>query len=417
MISGPQSLAAYQSNAPSGSNYNRDNEDNEVARLKEEIHQLKASLRESQPPKGGQTYSYVRNRAHQEVNSDLSYALEDIRRMQSRMDGFMRTYASRNSRQDQRVQIRDYRPTCDSCGKAGHVIQHCFHRFQQSPNHSQPQTSQELLPMSTFKKPPRAISHPMITPTLLDEACQYPPAPQPTNDNQEIVVRIEICSGNKTSDSKNVTLMPNVTEENLGKEKSKLPVSATVKLNNDLTAKVKLREDNTRIKYLFNQQTQLFRCRKQPHRENDQPSTKTPTSPIIPLNEEPARNAFVTAKLLGYPVDLLESWLISGACISVIDAEFLREVFANDKSTIVPSTYSQVYTVSGEKLPTIGKVEVNLSFNGRKFPFQFHVIENMIHNAVIGRDFLLSHHAIINFADGTLKLDNIHPIDLSMKAI
>ncbi|KAJ7380864.1 hypothetical protein OS493_004447 [Desmophyllum pertusum] len=41
----------------------------------------------------------------------------------------------------------------------------------------------------------------------------------------------------------------------------------------------------------------------------------------------------------------------------------------------------------------------------------------MTYNAVLGRDFLLSHHAIINFADGTLKLDNIHPIDLSMKAI
>ncbi|KAJ7391535.1 hypothetical protein OS493_017229 [Desmophyllum pertusum] len=104
-----QALAAYQSNAPRESNYNRDN-------------------------------SYTRNRPPREVNSDLSYALEEIRRMQSRMDGFMRTYASRNSRQDQRVQTRDYRPICDICGKAGHVRQHCFHRIQQSPNHWQPQT-------------------------------------------------------------------------------------------------------------------------------------------------------------------------------------------------------------------------------------------------------------------------------------
>ncbi|KAJ7382262.1 hypothetical protein OS493_036165 [Desmophyllum pertusum] len=66
LISGPQSIAAYQSNAPRESSYNRDSKDNEVARLKEENRQLKATLHESQPPRGGQTASYARNSPPQE---------------------------------------------------------------------------------------------------------------------------------------------------------------------------------------------------------------------------------------------------------------------------------------------------------------------------------------------------------------
>ncbi|KAJ7382534.1 hypothetical protein OS493_034425 [Desmophyllum pertusum] len=331
MISGPQSLAAYQSNAPSGSNYNRDNKDNEVARLKEEIHQLKATVQGLQSTRGGQTDSYARNNTPQEPNSDLSYALEEIRRMQSRMDGFMRTHASRNSRQDQRVQTREYRPICDICGKAGHVRQHCFHRFQQIPNHWQPQTDQnnreivEDLPrvaaydhvqeapsrnqpsydQTNLARRSRPIPSSSTTastvvptintidavainsPTKIEDIKEIDPraiSKRHTRDapirahrateqrKQEIVVRIEICTANTTSESKNVTLMPHVTEENLGKEKSKLPVSATVKRNKEPAAKQ--REDTARIKCSLQPAGTAVPLQKQPHRETDQPSTK-----------------------------------------------------------------------------------------------------------------------------------------------
>ena len=72
-------------------------------------------------------------------------------------------------------------------------------------------------------------------------------------------------------------------------------------------------------------------------------------------------------------------------------------------------------TVSGENLPTIGKIEVSLSFHGQQLPCQFHVIENMTTNAVVGRDFLMENGAIINFANGTLSLHNTRTIQLSSK--
>ena len=83
---------------------------------------------------------------------------------------------------------------------------------------------------------------------------------------------------------------------------------------------------------------------------------------------------------------------------------------------MVPSTYPRADTVSGEKLPTVGKIAVTLSFNESEFPCEFHVIENITTNAVLGRDFLLKNNAIVNFADGTLKLENTQPIELFQKA-
>ena len=100
-----------------------------------------------------------------------------------------------------------------------------------------------------------------------------------------------------------------------------------------------------------------------------------------------------------------------------MNAEFLKEAFSEGTSPImVPRTYSRVDTVSGEKLLTVGKIEVSLLFNGKKFPCQFHVIEDISTNAVLGRDLLLTNGAIVNFADGTLKFDNIQPVEISLKA-
>ena len=83
---------------------------------------------------------------------------------------------------------------------------------------------------------------------------------------------------------------------------------------------------------------------------------------------------------------------------------------------MAPSTYSTVDTANGAKLSTIGQIQVLLSFNGRNFPCQFHVIEDMSHYAVLGRDFLVANDAVLNFTSGTLTLDNAYPIDLPLKA-
>ena len=58
--------------------------------------------------------------------------MNEIRRMQARIDGFMKTHKNRNNRQGQpRVRTWEGRPVCDICGRVGHVIQNCYARVDQ----------------------------------------------------------------------------------------------------------------------------------------------------------------------------------------------------------------------------------------------------------------------------------------------
>ena len=82
---------------------------------------------------------------------------------------------------------------------------------------------------------------------------------------------------------------------------------------------------------------------------------------------------------------------------------------------MTPSTFPEVHTVSGENLPTIGQIQVTLLVNGRQFPSQFHVINNVAYQAVLGRDFLQSNGAIINFSVGKVTLDKTYPLKMTLR--
>lgn len=150
-------IAAYQPS--SRETHYRDNEEDEIARLKEETRKLKAAAETRSHPRRRNTYEITR------ISQDLSRALNEIQRMQTRIDGFLRTYASRINLQDQpRVQACYGRPICEICGKTGHVQQHCFHRFQQSQSYCEPQTNRAVpgdeLIIATYKKEATTCSQP-----------------------------------------------------------------------------------------------------------------------------------------------------------------------------------------------------------------------------------------------------------------
>lgn len=141
MIIGNQSIAAYKPTPRE--NYHGNSREDEIARLREETHHLKTELKDLKSQKAKEVERYDRTQTSQEMTSALSRALEEIRRMQSRMDGFMRTYATGNHRHhQQQVPIHKGRPLCNICGKIGHVSQYCFHRFQQSQRYWEPLTTQ-----------------------------------------------------------------------------------------------------------------------------------------------------------------------------------------------------------------------------------------------------------------------------------
>ena len=97
----------------------------------------------------------------------------------------------------------------------------------------------------------------------------------------------------------------------------------------------------------------------------------------------------------------------------MINYKFVKEVLQDDAHPeMTPSTFPEVHTVSGEQLPTIGQIQVTLLLNGRQL--QFHVISNIAYQAVLGRDFLQSNGAIVNFSKGTLKLDKTYPLKMTL---
>ena len=69
--------------------------------------------------------------------------MNEIRRMQARIDGFMKAHTNRNNRQEQpRVRTREGRPVCDICGRVGDVRQNCYARVDQRNQYQNPRNTQ-----------------------------------------------------------------------------------------------------------------------------------------------------------------------------------------------------------------------------------------------------------------------------------
>ena len=273
-------LAAYQSTHRE--KYSRDGvKDEKIKRLREEILQLKAALRDLKPPRSISADNYARNRAPHDITAVLSYALEEIRRMQSRMDGFMRAYASRHNHQDQsRVRTRDSRHICEICGKTGHVRQQCNKRklrniaetvsedepriaaYQQAPTQSSRKSSSheveaEQVHYARRSQPPPSSSTHMSTqvPAIntidsITTNAEMKGLSQRENDKHEIVVRIEICTKDKATNVRvmHVTAMPSPPAEELPLERSLSPDNNTLTADKESEAEVAVRTDNIQIK-------------------------------------------------------------------------------------------------------------------------------------------------------------------------
>ena len=66
---------------------------------------------------------------------------------------------------------------------------------------------------------------------------------------------------------------------------------------------------------------------------------------------------------------------------------------------------SSVQTVSGEKVPVLGKITIPLQLQGREYICEFHVMQNLAYGAILGRDFLQKNGALIDLVDSTLSFN------------
>ena len=83
---------------------------------------------------------------------------------------------------------------------------------------------------------------------------------------------------------------------------------------------------------------------------------------------------------------------------------------------MIPSTYSEVDTVSDEKYQPLARSTFRWHLIEENFHCQFHVIQDMSHYVFLARDFLKANDVLINFASGRLTFSNAKAIELSLEA-
>ena len=114
------------------------------------------------------------------------------------------------------------------------------------------------------------------------------------------------------------------------------------------------------------------------------------------------RDLTVSAQLKGQSIKALVD---TGAAISVIDKEVLQEVYKDQLPKLQIDNLGDVKTVGGEALPVLGMFTTPLDIANGSYSCTFLVVQDLLYDALLGRDFLQENGAIINLKEGTLQLD------------
>ena len=100
-------------------------------------------------------------------------------------------------------------------------------------------------------------------------------------------------------------------------------------------------------------------------------------------------------EIAGQVVQLLVD---TGACVSAIDVLLFTKIYGHFPPNMSKGSLSSVQTVSGEKVPVLGKITIPLQLQGREYTREFHVMQNLAYDAILGRDFLQKNGALIDLA-------------------
>ena len=94
------------------------------------------------------------------------------------------------------------------------------------------------------------------------------------------------------------------------------------------------------------------------------------------------------------------------ACASILDEKLLNKIYYQGATTLTNGSAQFVETITGQKVPLLGKVEIPVKINGVLYPSYFQVVQGLCHEAVLGQDFLQAYGAVIDFKNKRLKLED-----------
>ena len=391
--------------------------------MKDEIRQLKAMLRTSQPQRGVSPETYPNARPQTDITSDFSRALEEMRRMQSRIDGFMCAYASRSYRQDQpRMRTRDGRPMCNICGQAGHVRQNCFSQNEQRYSHNRQPSS-----MNNSRPPPQGsriavmdsdpASDPVITqfehqipvkPTQDIPAVQTPEMESIPDDNDsDNDIPLPALSPCDPDDSSSVHHVYDERGHTFTLDQALNEDNETSRANDQLTSNDCCSTTNQPLPVSL--QPEIWQS-EQDSLDHDiqplEPSMVCTTAPDAPGFVFKPQNLSLQGTIAGISTKLLVD---TGASITALNAALYRRLPSLHTLRTTPSPVPMINTVSGEKLPTLGQVTLPLEVASNTNNCKMYVIEDLGFEAVLGRDFLEDKGAVIDLRDRTMQLTHSDP--------
>ena len=121
----------------------------------------------------------------------------------------------------------------------------------------------------------------------------------------------------------------------------------------------------------------------------------------IPLIHK-SNNTYVKGLIEGLPVFCLVD---TGASMSIISSNFWLSSNELSKLSLL-AKYIDLHAriVKGASLQIMGKLDVTFSLGDSNCPFQPYVVENFVHDVLIGRDFLQYFNSKIDFQNGTLEM-------------
>ena len=114
-------------------------------------------------------------------------------------------------------------------------------------------------------------------------------------------------------------------------------------------------------------------------------------------------NMMITGDIEGHTVNFL---LDTGACASIIDEKLLNKIYDQGATILTNGSVQYVETITGQKVPFLGKVEIPIKINGVLYPSCFQVVQGLCHEAIRGQDFLQAYGAVIDFKNKCLKLED-----------
>ena len=327
-----------------------------------------------------------------EENKQTPELLEEIRRMEN---GFTEKLENLNQRVDRMNRLaRRHSTVCYKCGRIGHIQYNCYNYYQPESQSQKQEESQEFHAHYNQEENQRLATYPSARLSANAQYAQRVPnrhvnkAKSSGTVEQTYHQPVRTCNptfeGEENSPGRALAAQPKQQKIN-SQEKA---VSTT-----QLQQEVKPTRANKRQPQISHEQVPLPATnRRQSKPSNDIHSCKNRFK--LKCND-----LTTEGEIAGQMVQLLVD---TGACVSAIDKQLFAKIYGHFPPNMSKGFLSSVQTVSGEKVPVLGKITIPLQLQGRKYTCEFHVMHNLAYDAILGRDFLQNNGALIDLVDSTL---------------